>query len=64
MHLIPILQVMQLFNIFFFFAKLTRTEKYLIHWKREGVASSKYTGMKVSETLKLNVKVYFVTKSI
>lgn len=63
MHLIPILQVMQLFNIFFF-AKLTRTEKYLIHWKREGVASSKYTGMKVSETLKLNVKVYFVTKSI
>lgn len=63
MHLIPILQVMQLFNIFFF-AKLTRTEKYLIHWKREAVASSKYTGMKVSETLKLNVKVYFVTKSI
>lgn len=63
MHLIPILQVMQLFNIFFF-AKLTRTEKYLIHWKREGVASSKYTGMKVSETLKLNVKVCFVTKSI
>lgn len=61
-HLTPVLKVLQLFNNFS--AKLTRTGKYLIHWKREGVASGKYTGMKVSETLKLNLKVNFVTKSI
>lgn len=62
MHLTPILKVTQLFNNFS--AKLTRVGKYLIHWKRGGVPSGKYTGMKASETLKLNLKVYLVTKSI